>query len=64
MTTNPPQPMQDLPSTVQRMPEMAKVFIRDKAFPVRQVAVVQILDFYPADEIIRRTAKDWELTCS
>ena len=63
MTTSPTQPMQDEPCTVQRMPEVAKVFIRDKAFPVRQVAVVQILDFYPAAEVIRRTAKDWELTC-
>lgn len=63
MTPTPTQPMQDLPSTVQRMPVVAEVRIRDKAYPVRQVVVVQILDFYPADEIIRRTAKDWEVTC-
>lgn len=50
MTTNPPQPMQDLPSTVQRMPVVAEVRIRDKAYPVRQVAVVQVVDFYPKEK--------------
>lgn len=28
-------------------PKWTKVFIRDKEKPVREVAVVQVLDFYP-----------------
>lgn len=71
MTTTPTQPMQDVPSTVQRMPVVAEALVLTRApraphalhAPVRQTAVVQVLDFYPAAEVIRRTAKQWEVTC-
>lgn len=69
MTPTTTQPMQDLPCTVQRMPVVTEALVLTRAphalhAPVRQTAVVQVLDFYPADEIIRRTAKDWGMTCS
>lgn len=68
MTPNPPQSMQDLPSTVQRMPVVVEALVLTRAphalhAPVRQTIVVQVLDYYPADEIIRRTAKQWEGAC-
>lgn len=37
---------QDAPK-IARFPEVRKVFIRTKGKPVRDVAVVQVLDFYP-----------------
>jgi hypothetical protein len=68
MTTTPTEHTQDLPCTVPRMPKVAEVTVLTKVrqapdAPVRETAVVQVLDFYPADEIIRRTAKQWEVTC-
>jgi hypothetical protein len=58
------QDPQDLPRTVQHMPVVAVIELHGRKLhvshvPERKTALVQILDFYP--EIIRRTAKDWEV---
>lgn len=68
MTFKLTQSVQDQPCTVPNMPKVAEVLVFTKAghaphAPVRQTAIVQVVDFYPAAEIIRRTAKQWEVTC-